>query len=83
MTADPTLLEGFLVSGFDIWEVAVIPMLLHNSETQQQDISGKTVDELEKILTLLIRSVFEVDTGCSIPYGIKNSAKEAYLLAPP
>ena len=36
-------LVGGLVSGFEMWEIAVIPMLLYNSETWME-ISKKTID---------------------------------------
>ena len=39
---------GGLSAGIDIWEMAVIPMLLNNAETWQ-DISAKTLATLEKL----------------------------------
>ena len=56
-------LTGGLVSGFDIWEIAVIPSLLYNAETWQ-DIARKTVEELETIQLTFLRSLLGVGSGC-------------------
>ena len=50
--------SGGLPAGIDIWEMAVIPILLNNADTWQ-DVSDKTVEELEVLLA--------VGSGCSIP----------------
>ena len=54
---------GGIVSGFDIWEIAVIPTLLYNAETWQE-ISNKTVEELETIQLSFLRSILGVGSGC-------------------
>ena len=59
-------LTGGLVSGFDIWELAVVPMLLYNAETWQ-DISKRTITELENIQLKFARSVFAIGVGCPTP----------------
>ena len=59
-------ITGGIVSGFDMWEIAVIPVLLYNAETWQ-DISRKTLDELEKMQLFFLRSTLAVWTGCPIP----------------
>ena len=56
-------LTGGIVSGFDIWEIAVIPTLLYNAETWQE-ISNKTVEELETIQLSFLRSILGVGSGC-------------------
>ena len=57
---------GGLVSGLDMWEVAIIPALLYNAETWQ-DMHQKTVDELERIQLQFLRATLAVGTGCPIP----------------
>ena len=59
-------ITGGLVSGLEMWEIAVIPVLLYNAETWQ-DISRKTLDELEKMQVFFLRSTLAVGTGCPIP----------------
>ena len=57
---------GGLSAGIDIWEMAVIPMLLNNAETWQ-DISAKTLATLEKLQLKFLRCLLGVGTGCPIP----------------
>ena len=58
--------SGGLSAGIDIWEMAVIPMLLNNADTWQ-DVSDKTVEELEKLQKLFLRVLLAVGSGCTIP----------------
>ena len=39
---------GGLTAGLDIWEMAILPMVLYNAETWQ-DISPQTIQELENL----------------------------------
>ena len=57
---------GGLSAGLDIWEIAVIPMLLHNAETWQS-VSPKTIETLEKMQVKFLRCLLGVGTGCPIP----------------
>ena len=57
---------GGLSAGIDIWEMAVIPMLLNNAETWQ-DISAKKLATLEKLQLKFLRCLLGVGTGCPIP----------------
>ena len=61
-----SLVCGGLEAGLDIWEMAVLPMLLYNSECWQ-DISPQTIQELEDIQRQFYRCLFAVGTGCPIP----------------
>ena len=61
-----THVTGKLISGIDLWETAVIPMLLYNSETWQ-DIKKATIEELEKLQVIFLRSLFAVGSGCPLP----------------
>ena len=58
-------LTGGIVSGFSLWEMAVLPMLLYNAETWQET-SRKTIEELEKLQLKFLRIVLGVGTGCPI-----------------
>lgn len=58
-------LAGGIVSGFNLWEMAVLPMLLYNAETWYE-ISQKTIDVLEKIQLNFLRSVLGVGSGCPL-----------------
>ena len=57
---------GGLVAGLDMWEVAIIPVLLYNAETWQ-DIHQRTLDELEKLQLQFLRSTLAVGVGCPVP----------------
>lgn len=59
-------LVGGLVSGFEMWEIAVIPMLLYNSETWME-ISKKTIEDLEKLQLNFLRTTLGVGVGCPMP----------------
>ena len=61
-----THITGGLVSGLDIWEVAIILMLLYNCETWQC-ISKKTLDELEDLQLKFLRTLLSIGAGCPIP----------------
>ena len=58
---------GGLTAGLQIWESAVIPMLLNNSDTWQ-DISSKTLKKLENLQLSFVRCLLGVGTGCPTPY---------------
>ena len=53
-------------TGLDIWEIAVILMILNNAETWL-DVSGKTITTLEKLQLKFLRCLLGVGTGCPIP----------------
>ena len=57
---------GGLVSGLELWESAVVPMLLYNSETWAE-ISKKTIDDLEGLQMNFLRTILGVGKGCPIP----------------
>ena len=57
---------GKLKSGIDLWESSVIPMLLYNAETLQ-DINKTTLEQLEKLQVIFLRSLFSVGSGCPLP----------------
>jgi hypothetical protein len=50
---------GGSVAAFDLWEAAVLPALLYNSETWV-DINQKTVDNLEKLQHYFVRVLLQV-----------------------
>ena len=54
---------GGLVSSLNLWEVAVIPMLLYNAETWQ-DINRKTIDILESMQLNFLRTILGVGPRC-------------------
>ena len=55
-----------LATAFLIWEMAVIPMMIHNSECWV-NMSKKTLKELDKIQLKFLRVALAVGTGCPIP----------------
>ena len=57
---------GGLTAGLDIWEMAVIPMILNNSDCWVE-MSPKTILELEKLQLMFYRSLLAVGSGCPIP----------------
>ena len=57
---------GGLTAGLDIWEMAILPMILYNAETWQ-DISSTTVQELEHLQTKFYKCLFAVGSGCPTP----------------
>ena len=57
---------GGLKAGLQIWEAAVIPMLLYNADTWQ-DIASRTVDKLEQLQLSFLRCLLGVGTGCPKP----------------
>ena len=54
---------GGLTAGPDIWEMAVIPMILNNSDCWVE-MSPKTIMELEKLQLMFYRSLLAVGSGC-------------------
>ena len=54
---------GGLTAGLDIWEMAIHPMLLYNSECWL-DISNETTQELENIQKKFYKCLFAVGSGC-------------------
>ena len=57
--------EG-LSAGLDIWELAVLPKLLYNSECWM-DISSDTLKEIEDIQLTFYRCLLAVGSGCPLP----------------
>ena len=57
---------GGLTAGLDIWELAVLPKLLYNSDCWQ-DISPNTIKELENLQLQFYRCLLAVGSGCPIP----------------
>ena len=57
---------GGLTVAFSIWEMAVIPSLLHNSETWG-GIRKKDIKQLDKLQLKFLRIVTGVGKGCPIP----------------
>ena len=57
---------GGLSAGLDIWELAVIPKLLYNSDCWM-DISSDTLKELEDIQLTFYRCLLAVGSGCPLP----------------
>ena len=49
---------GGIVAAFEIWEMAVIPSLLNNSESWTE-ISSQTMEDLEDLQFLFIRTILE------------------------
>ena len=58
--------SGGLAAGIDIWEMAVLPMLLNNSECWQE-VSDKTIKELDNLHLMFLRCILAVGSGCPIP----------------
>ena len=54
---------GGLSAGLDIWNMAVLPMLIYNAECWFV-ISRKDITELEKMQNLFLRSLLAVGSGC-------------------
>ena len=61
-----SLVCGGLEAGLDIWEMAVLPMLLYNSSCWME-ISPQTIQDLEGIQRQFYRCLFAVGSGCPIP----------------
>ena len=55
-----------IVTGLDIWEMAVIPHLTNNCETWVK-VPAKTVEVLDHLQNLFYRVLLQVPTGCPIP----------------
>ena len=53
---------GGLAAGLDIWEMAILPMLLYNAECWQE-ISFETTQELENIQKKFYKCIFAVGSG--------------------
>ena len=68
---------GGIVAAFEIWEMAVIPSLLNNSESWTE-ISTQTMEDLEDLQFLFIRTILETGKNStsmgngSSRYGGKN-----------
>ena len=58
--------SGGLAAGLDIWEMAVLPMLLNNADCWQE-VSNKTMEELDKLHIMFLRCLFAVGSGCPTP----------------
>ena len=57
---------GGLVVGIEIWELAILPQLLNNSETWT-NIDNKTFGMLEDIQLLFYRNMFATPRTCPTP----------------
>ena len=57
---------GGLAAGLDIWEAAVLPMLLYNSDCWME-ASPQTIQDLENLQKDFYRCLFAVGSGCPIP----------------
>ena len=57
---------GGIMAGIEIWEMAVIPMLTYNAECWQ-DISDRTIEELDKLQIMFLKCLFAVGSGCPTP----------------
>jgi hypothetical protein len=57
---------GGLTAGLDIWEMAVLPMLLNNADCWM-NITNKTVEELDKLQLMFLRCLLAVGSGCPTP----------------
>ena len=54
---------GGLTAGLDIWELAVLPMLLYNAECWRE-ISEETTQHLENLQKKFYKCLFAVGSGC-------------------
>ena len=59
-------LIGGMAVGFEIWEIAVLPMLLNNAECWL-DISAETMNILEKMQLQYLKTLLAVGSGCPNP----------------
>ena len=57
---------GGLAAGIEIWEMAVIPVILYNSESWQ-GINDQTIKILENLQYNFLRSILAVGSGCPLP----------------
>ena len=57
---------GGIVSGLNIWELAILPYLLNNSETWTE-LSKKTIDELDDLQCMFFRYLLATPRTCPIP----------------
>jgi hypothetical protein len=57
---------GGLAAGLDIWELALLPKLLYNSDCWM-DISPDTMKVLEDLQLTFYRSLLAVGSGCPLP----------------
>ena len=57
---------GGMITGLDIWEMAVLPFLLNNCESWLS-IPATAIKELDKLQNLFYRVLLDVPTGCPIP----------------
>ena len=57
---------GGFSAGMDIWEMAVLPMLMNNSECWM-GVSDNTILELDKLQQMFLRCMLAVGSGCPIP----------------
>ena len=57
---------GGLSAGLDMWNMAVLPMLLYNSECWYE-MAPKDIDELDKLQLMFLRTLLSVGSGCPTP----------------
>ena len=63
---------GGITVGLEIWEIAVLPMLLNNAECWTE-IAEKTVEELEKLQLQFLKTLLGVGSGCPNPFLISET----------
>ena len=61
-----SFVTGGIVTGIHIWEMAIIPMLLHNAETWL-DMDTKSLKTLESLQYEFLRCLLAVGSGCPVP----------------
>ena len=57
---------GSLNLAYDIWDQAIVPMLLYNSETWV-DVSGKSLKLLGNLFIFFCRTIIRISVSCPIP----------------
>ena len=74
---------GGLTAGMDIWEMAVLPMLLNNADCWM-NITTKTIEELDKLQLMFLRCLLAVGSGCPTPLLLSEtgSVKMEYRILP-
>ena len=57
---------GGIAAGIEIWELAIMPFLMNNSETWVE-ISLKTIDHLDNLQNMFYRYLLATPRSCPIP----------------
>ena len=61
-----SMICGGIKAGLEIWELAVLPMLLYNAESWI-GVTKKTVEDLEAIQKRFLKHLLAVGSGCPTP----------------